>query len=223
VERLLAQPVFAAADELDDAALLRVLLQRRFVSLLFAPVYDIGIDGLRDSTALRLAREILREEYPDHSGGTPSHREELVSDLISLGATRQQVVAARPSAETTATIAETLTLALDLAAEPGDVAVLTLLRLWGEVLVAVEYGRLWSRMEPRFAQTGVASRFYRPHYDHDGHEPLADATADSRTHSGRLGWCLAQALADDAAVARFEQVGQRVLNIRLRFYGQFAG
>ena len=60
-------------------------------------MYDVGIDGLDGSRPRsRLVREILREEYPDPSGATPSHREDLVADLLALGATREQVLAVAP-------------------------------------------------------------------------------------------------------------------------------
>jgi hypothetical protein len=39
----------------------------------------------------------VREEYPDPSGNTPSHRADLVHDLIALGATRVQILGCRPS------------------------------------------------------------------------------------------------------------------------------
>lgn len=163
--------LFAAIDDLDRAAFRELLLQRRFLSLLFAVVYDIGIDGLADDAATRLVREILREEYPDASGATPSHREDLVGDLLALGATREQIMGARPSAVTTSVVQETLALMLDAAAAPGDTAVLTILRFWGEVLVSVEYGEFWRRMERELAAAGVTSRFYHPHHQHDGREP----------------------------------------------------
>jgi hypothetical protein len=38
----------------------------------------------------------VREEYPDPSGNTPSHHEDLVHDLIALGATRVQILGCRP-------------------------------------------------------------------------------------------------------------------------------
>jgi hypothetical protein len=221
-----AHPVLARVEELADDAFLDVLLQRRFLSLLFPVIYDIGIDGLTGDTAVALVREILREEYPDASGATPSHREDLVADLLALGATREHVLGARPTAVTTGVIEETLALMLGAAAADGDVEVLTILRFWGEVLVSVEYGEFWRRMEERFDAAGVPSRFYHPHHHHDGREPLALASAGSRTHSGRLGSCLATLLeaADggDAAAERFARVEARVLALRMRFYDQFA-
>lgn len=214
--------LFAAIEQLDRAAFLEVLLQRRFLSLLFPVVYDIGIDGLGDKNAIRLVREILREEYPDSTGATPSHREDLVSDLLALGASREQIVAARPSAVTQGVIADTLALMLDAASVPGDAAVLTILRFWGEVLVSIEYGEFWRRMEGAFESAGRPSRFYHPHHHHDGREPLAAASDASTTHSGRLGACLARSLArEGGAPEAFDRAEAAVLAARMRFYDQF--
>ncbi len=214
--------LFAAIDGLDHDAFLEVLLQRRFLSLLFPVVYDIGIDGLADEASKRLVREILREEYPDATGATPSHREDLVGDLLALGATREQIMGARPSAVTASVAQEALALILDAAAAPGDAAVLTILRFWGEVLVSVEYGEFWRRMEGELEIAGLESRFYQPHHHHDGREPLAAAADDSATHSGRLGACLVRSLARERGAAEaFARVEGAVLATRMRFYDQF--
>jgi hypothetical protein len=216
-----AHGVFTGIEGLEQDAFLEVLLQRRFLSLQFPVVYDIGIDGLADKTALRLVREILREEYPDASGATPSHREDLVCDLLALGATREQILASRPTPVTASVVEETLELMLDAAAAPGDVRVLALLRFWGEVLVSVEYGEFWRRMEGQFRAAGVASRFYRPHHQHDGCEPLATASESLPTHSGRLGGCLVRLLVSDGDVQEFARAERAVLAGRMRFYDQF--
>lgn len=221
LERFTAHGVFRDVERLEQAALLDVLLQRRFLSLLFPVMYDIGIDGLADSSAIELAREILREEYPDPSGRTRSHREDLVCDLLALGATRSQILASRPTAVTADVIQETLAIMTDAAQAGGDIAVLTVLRFWGEVLVAVEYGEFWRRMEGRFAAAGVPSRFYHPHLHHDGREPVTAASEGSATHSGRLGACLARLLHADGGVEQFMRAEQRVLDARMHFYDQF--
>jgi hypothetical protein len=221
LKRFTSHPVLSGVRRLSTGAFLDVLLQRRFLSLMFAVVYDIGIDGLDDDAAVRLVREILREEYPDPSGATPSHREDLVADLLVLGATRELVLASRPSAVTAGVVADTLALMLDAAAAGDDVAVLTILRFWGEVLVSVEYGEFWRRMEDAFVSAGARSRFYHPHHHHDGREPLSEASASSATHSGRLGACLAGLLPAAGAAACFETTERRVLELRLRFYDQF--
>ena len=221
LERFSAHDALAGVEGMSDDAFLEMLLQRRFLSLLFPVMYDLGIDALDDEGAVRLVREILREEYPDASGATPSHREDLVSDLLVLGASRGLILSSRPSAVTAGVIEETLEIMREASVEAGDAAVLTILRFWGEVLVSVEYGEFWRRMEERFAAAGVTSRFYHPHHHHDGREPLAAASESSRTHSGRLGSSLVRLLDGDGHLEAFERVESRVLDMRLRFYDQF--
>ena len=78
-----------------------------------------------------------------------------------------------------------------------DLELMTIIRFWGEVLVSVEYGEFWRRMEAQFAAAGAVSRFYHPHHHHDGRDPLATAADDAATHSGRLGACLVRLLDGD--------------------------
>lgn len=219
--RFTGHRVFTEIERRPQEAFLEVLLQRRFLSLLFPVMYDVGIDGLTDETAIRLVREILREEYPDPSGGTPSHREDLVHDLVALGATREEVLRCRPSPVTAAVIERTLALMGDAAARRSDLELMTILRFWGEVLVSVEYGEFWRRMRAGFERAQTASRFYHPHQHHDGRDPLATAVESSPTHSGRLGACLVRLLVDDGAQERFAETERRVLDLRLEFYDQF--
>jgi len=219
--RLTAHPVLRELESTPQAEFMRMLLQRRFLSLMFTAMYDIAIDALTDPTTIKLVREILREEYPDPSGDTPSHREDLIADLVALGATRAQILACRPTAVTASVMAETLALMCDAAADMSDVKVLTILRLWGEIIVSVEYGEYWKRMDTQFAGAGARSRFYVGHLHHDGREPLATASDSSDTHSGRLGACLKRLLDGDGALEQFLDVEEQVLALRLRFYDQF--
>ncbi len=221
IGRFAAHPVLRDIERIEQSEFLEILLQRRFLSLLFPVVYDMAIDALSDATPRTPMREILRAEYPDSSGGTPSHRENLVSDLVTLGATKQQVLAARPTPATTRVIEETLALMLDAAAARSDVMVLTTVRFWGEVLVSVEYGVFWRRMEGTFRDAGQASSFYQPHHHHDGREPLATASPMSRTHSGRLGASLSRLLCTQAQVEQFARMEQQALDARIHFYDQF--
>ena len=49
-------------------------------------MYDLAIDLLTDERAVRIARVIIREEYPDNksSGPPPSHREDMKTDILQL-------------------------------------------------------------------------------------------------------------------------------------------
>lgn len=219
--RFTAHRVFEQVAEIGQDAFLEILLQRRFLSLMFPVMYDVGIDGLSDPAAIKVVREILREEYPDPSGETPSHREDLVADLVTLGATRAQVLASRPSPVTRAVIEHSFALIAEATERETDLELMTIIRFWGEVLVSVEYGEFWRRMEGQFAAADALSRFYHPHHHHDGRDPLAVATDASATHSGRLGACLVRLLDGDGGEERFAQTEARVLALRLEFYDQF--
>jgi hypothetical protein len=83
VHRNLDYHVFA--DRMADA---------RSITILNTWIPELSIiDALADPTAVTLDRE----EYPDPSGNTPSHREDLVYDLIALGATRAQILGCLPT------------------------------------------------------------------------------------------------------------------------------
>ena len=161
LDRFTAHPVFSHIEQIGQDAFLEVLLQRRFLSLMFPVMYDIGIDGLTDPTAVKVVREILREEYPDPSGATPSHREDLVADLVTLGATRAQVLASRPTAVTRAVIDRSFALLAEATEGDSDLELMTIIRFWGEDS-ATHSGRLGACLvrllagedgEERFAAT----------------------------------------------------------------------
>jgi hypothetical protein len=219
--RFTAHRVFRGIEEVGQDGFLEILLQRRFLSLMFPVMYDMGIDGLTDPVAIKVVREILREEYPDPSGETPSHREDLVADLVTLGATRAQVLASRPTPVTQSVIERSFALIAAAGERDTDLELMTIIRFWGEVLVSVEYGEFWRRMEAQFAAAGAASRFYHPHHHHDGRDPLATASDDAQTHSGRLGACLVRLLDGDGGEERFADTEASVLALRLEFYDQF--
>src|SRR3569833_3083201 len=191
-ERFERHPVLAGVTLLSDADFAAILLQRRFLSLAFTPAYDLAIDLLEDEVGLRLARIILREEYPDSNGHTQSHREDMKDDLLQLG--------------------------------DSDLRLLTILRFWGEVLVSVEYGRFWRRMEPLLTSGGEnRSRFYYPHHVHGAKaHSHAPASLLSATHSDRLGMRLSDLLTREDSGACFREIEQAILDIKLDFYQQFA-
>ena len=68
IERFRQHPVFASVEELPDEDFHAILLQRRFLSLAFTVAYDLAIDLIDDEQAVRIARVIIREEYPDDGG-----------------------------------------------------------------------------------------------------------------------------------------------------------
>ncbi|GAA2409853.1 hypothetical protein GCM10010420_43100 [Streptomyces glaucosporus] len=225
IERFREHPVLANIPLLPDGDFAALLLQRRFVSLAFTPAYDLAIDLLRDETGLRIARVILREEYPDGSGSTRSHREDMKDDLLRLGIPRRALVESRPTEATRRVLDETFELIADAGRhDDADLRLLTILRFWGEVLVSVEYGRLWERMEPLLTQNGEnRSRFYYPHHVHDAKaHPLTDASLLSTTHSDRLATRISELLArGEGSADCFRETEERALRLKTSFYDQF--
>ncbi|MFB7464051.1 hypothetical protein ACFCZ1_11230 [Streptomyces sp. NPDC056224] len=226
IERYEQHPVLGNIALLPDEDFAAVLLQRRFLSLAFTPAYDLAIDLLRDEVGLRIARVILREEYPDRRGNTPSHREDMTRDMYRLGVSRTDLVHTRPTAATRKAIGDTF----DLIAEAGthddaDLRLLTVLRFWGEILVSVEYGRLWERMEPLLVRDGEnLSRFYHPHHVHDAKtRTLAAGGMLSTAHPDRLATRLREFLLSggEGAAAAFRESEERSLQVKVGFYDQF--
>ncbi|WP_199548237.1 hypothetical protein [Streptomyces sp. N35] len=223
-----AHPVLADTARLPDAAFAQLLLQRRFLSLAFTPAYDLAIDLLDDKEGLRIARTILREEYPDGTGNTRSHREDMIEDMLQLGLTRAELIASRPTAATLAAISDTFTLMADAGGRPdSDLRLLTILRFWGEILVSTEYTQLWPRMSPALVRDGVhRSHFYYPHLLHDGKaHPLSTVSLLATTHADKLARRLHTLLTSTepaAAAEAFRAEEQRSLEVKVNFYDQFA-
>ncbi|MGW5849205.1 hypothetical protein ACWFQ8_14850 [Streptomyces sp. NPDC055254] len=229
IERYRRHPVLEDIGLLPDEDFTAILLQRRFLSLAFTPAYDLAIDLLRDETALRTARLILREEYPDTHGYTPSHREDMTRDMEALGVSRQALVRTRPTPRTRRIIDDTFALITDAgtpdAPADADLRLLTVLRFWGEILVSVEYGRLWERMEPTLTREGEGqSLFYYPHHWHDAKaRPLATPALLALNHPDRLATRLRELLADagEDGAAAFREMEERSLGLKTGFYDQF--
>ncbi|MFI6709152.1 hypothetical protein ACIBF7_22130 [Nonomuraea sp. NPDC050478] len=224
VARFERHPVLAGAALLSADGFAAVLLQRRFLSLAFTPAYDLAIDLLEDESSRRIARVILREEYPGGDGRVPSHREDMKADMLRLGVSRKALVETAPTAVTV----EATTAIFRLIAEAGrgpdaDLRLVTILRFWGEILVAAEYGRLWPRMAQALTGDGVnRSRFYHPHLVHDAKaHPLGAESLPSATHSDQLGARLAELVTGEESAAGFRETEQRVLRIKTDFYDQF--
>jgi hypothetical protein len=224
IEKFRQHPILKNLELLTDPDFVAILLQRRFLSLAFTPAYDLAIDLLNDKPSLKIARVILREEYPGSKGYTRSHREDMKEDLLQLGVSRRDLVETRPTDATVRAIRKTLTLIPEAAAgDYADAQLLTILRFWGEVLVSVEYGELWRRMAPRLEGEGEnRSRFYYPHHIHDKKmRPLATASMLSSTHSDQLGVRLRQLLDSHKARNCFMRIEKDILLLKMQFYDQF--
>lgn len=226
IARFQAHPVLAGFDDLPESVFHAILLQRRFLSHTFTSAYDMAIDLLADESVIEIARVIIREEYPHDQGEahTPSHREDMKADILRLGVSRDELVRSRPTEATEATIKRTWSLIMDAGVEEhADLALVTILRFWGEVLVSAEYAKMWPRLERGLTAGGQnLSRFYYPHYKHDAKtRPIADASPLSLTHSDKLGVRLSQLAASPATWDTFKRVETAILDLKTDFYDQF--
>ncbi len=206
---LVACPTLKDAARLPDEEFQHLLLQRRFVSLAFSPFYDLVIDALDGGEARVVCREILREEYPDDGGNTPSHRELLVTDLVELGIDKHRLRVVRPTSSTARAILASFELVAAASEEPHPrVAVATTAACYAEALVAAEYEALRPRFERQMPIDKTV--FYGPHISHD------------RGHMRRL---LEEArfamAAEPRCMATFDSVVERCLQVKLDFYQQF--
>lgn len=220
-------------NEMHERRFHALLLQRYWISQEFTHIYDVALDRLTDRSAAaqEVIRRIIREEYPVTRKlvwKTPSHRENLVSDLYALGVSRREFVSSRPSKETEETVADAKALVLTYGRMPtGDVPLLAFLRFWGEVLTALEYSTLWSRIESLLG--GTPSKFYEFHMNHDEKLALMSDIAhrtDLTTHADKIGHSIAGLIhADSARSVDLMHLAagatrKATLN-KLKFYRQF--
>lgn len=218
-------PCLQRAESLPTEKFYALLLQRRFLSLAFTPVYDMAIDGLTDHKTRQTVRRILREEYPGIRGNVPSHREDLVSDLLTRGIEHGQIINRTPSMQTMSVLQGTFALlAGNINEAYYQIKLLTIVRFWGEVLVAAEYEKLWTRMQTLGLSTsgGKQSHFYYPHLVHDSKKKsLAHLSLIGSTHSDQLAIMLKEFLQDTASLSYCAEVTKTIVAIKTEFYDQF--
>ena len=218
-------PCFQQIQSLPREQFHLLLLQRRFLSLAFTPVYDMVIDGIKESKARQSARRILREEYPDRRGNVPSHREDLVSDLLNLGIHYNQIINCTPSAQTLGVLQKTFALlAGNIVDDLYQIKLLTILRFWGEVLVSAEYTMLWERIHTMGLTTSGEKRslFYHLHMVHDAKKKsLIHLSLIGSTHSDLLAVSLKTLLQDESSLSYCAKIEDEILAIKNEFYNQF--
>lgn len=225
-----AHPFFRQLPDLAWDDLLAVLIQRRHLSRSIVNVYESVIDGLHSDAIRTTVRSILHEEYPRNTRGVPlaSHRELLFRDLLHLGASREQILL-QPESATTALVRrqslEQLQACLQLV--DSDLALVSFLRFWAEVLVAVEYEILWPRLSERLspgaAGEGVRSEFFYYHMIHDRRQgDLGELQLlGGLTHAQELARHLVGLI--DSEAAQHCAIGQvdRAWQLKDHFYRQF--
>lgn len=218
IARFRTHPFFSRAQELNDASFLLVLIQRRFLSLAFIPVFQLALGCMTDRTALAVVRKIVREEYPRDS---PSHAENLVAELIVLGATRTQIVVSQPTQKTIQVIRRSLRLLQRSLPEPAmQIRALAVIRFWGEVLVAEEYDCLTCRMAA-MGLNSENSQFYWPHFQHDKRLASFAHGSNSKTHSDMLTVILRRLMDTPEKLRLCAEANSETFHVKRRFYDQF--
>jgi len=208
-DALVASPALEGAAGLSDEELFHLLIQRRFVSLAFTPFYDAIIDAADDAVTRVVCRQLLREEYPDQAGNTPSHRELLVTDLAKLGVDKHRLRAESPTAATGRAIIASFELVPAASREThSELAVAATAACYAESLVAAEYKALRPRLEKKLRLENTV--FYGPHLLHDD------------GHAKRLLEQVRMAIGEDySRLDTFNRVVERCLRVKVDFYSQF--
>lgn len=197
---------------LSDLELEDKLVQRRFLSLAFTPFYDQGIDVLEDDEAKQVARELIREEYPQNA---PSHREDLVTDLLKIGLTKNRILSARHTKRTKETI-DGLYELVAFSGKYDDIKIVSALRTAGEVLVAVEYELIVPELMRRYEFKPECSVFYVLHAEHD--QKLKPLGQNRRTHSDKLGSILARLVDTEEKLVIAKQSMDNAYKVKTGFW-----
>jgi hypothetical protein len=231
IENFKSHTIFKNINDIKWNDFLSILIQRRFISKSIINIYEEAIDLLSDKEVKKVARSLVKEEFPRNSKGDPllSHRELLFQDLVSLGATRKDILTSSESTVTKNTIKECINiLSEDFGEDRFELGLITALRFMTEVLVAEEYRCLWKKMEEKLSpnvseSNRVRSEFYYFHMIHD------DRGSDIGHKRGIGGISHAEQLADhmyplissEDDVNYCISIEKKVFDIKYKFYDQF--
>ena len=220
IEKHTRHPVLATLKDRNNTELEDILKQRRFLSTVaFTPFYDLAIDGLTDAEAKETARWVLREEYPT---GKPSHREDLLADLMELGLTKEAILTAPRTPQTEEAIKglwDLVSYTPEKTPEEYDTKAVVALRLAGEVLVSVEYGFILPELERRYGLKAKDSRFYWPHFMED--KKMKPIGTEGKSHADRFSVILARLVNTQEKLSLAEHSMDAALKARSSFYKQF--
>ncbi|MFN6517926.1 MAG: hypothetical protein RMY29_026045 [Nostoc sp. CreGUA01] len=232
IEKFRAHPLFIQIDAIAWQDLLKILIQRRFLSLSIVNIYEFVIDALADEQIKRTVRAILNEEFPRNTKGIPlpSHRELLFQDLLNLGATSEMILAMPETFVTKMVRDESYKLMVGCLGEKYcQVGLVAFLRFWAEVLVSVEYSCLWQRISQRLSNGQsnhkMRSEFYYFHMIHDSRN--SDIGKESflggLTHSQQLAIHLQRLITSEDALFYCISVEDSAHQLKYQFYDQFIG
>jgi len=230
IEKFKAHPVFVNIELIPWNDFLRILVQRRFLSLSIVNIYELVIDSLTDETIKKTVRSILNDEYPRDAKGIPllSHRELLFQDLLNLGATREMILTTPETFFTTTIKEKSYQLITDcLSEKSGQIGILTFLRFWAEVLVSIEYECLWKRISERLSDGKlygkIRSEFYYFHMLHDARNTDVgkQGLLGGLTHSQELAIHLQRSIWSEDDLLYCIEIEKSAYKFKYQFYDQF--
>jgi uncharacterized membrane protein YheB (UPF0754 family) len=231
IESFKSHTVFKNINDLKWNDFLSILIQRRFISKSIINIYEEAIDLLSDKEVKKVARSLVKEEFPRNSKGDPlsSHRELLIQDLLSLGASREQIFKSSESEVTKNTIKECINiLSKDFGEDRFELGLITALRFMTEVLVAEEYRCLWGKMEEKLSSNvsesnRVRSEFYYFHMIHDdrGSDIGQKRGIGGISHAEQLAHHMYPLISSEDDVNYCISIEKKVFDIKYKFYDQF--
>jgi len=213
IEKFRSHPVFTNIKTLSDSEFKNMLVQKRFISLSFTPLYDCAIDAIEDKEGKTLLRQLLREEYPKGQ----SHRENLVTDLIKIGITKKEILETEPTKETIEAIKSLF--ALLKFQDFHDIKILVSLRMAEELLVAEEYSFILAELKSRYNIHINDSIFYGPHYMHDRKQKPFGVSGES--HADEFNKILAAIINMEEKCAAAKHAIAAACEARMKFFDQF--
>lgn len=210
----------AKLEDFSKADFEKLLLQRRLVSFQFTPIYDEAICFLDNKSARNAIKWLRNEEYPRNE---PSHREELIRDLNTLGIDNGRIASEKVSPDTCRSISglyELVRPRIHESARNYDLRCLAGLRMAEEILVSEEYRLLIDEMARRYELKPEHLNFYNTHFEHDAKKvPLGTR---GKSHSDVLGMIIAKSLSDESSLRIFTKAQEEAYKARIvDFYKQF--
>jgi len=220
IDEFRSHPVFVSLSSFRNKEFEEILLQRRFLSIkVFTPFCDMAIDGLNDEKSKKLVGWLIREEYPLNE---PSHRENLVSDLVKIGLAKEEILSSMETSKTKKIIEKLFSL-VSKHSKNNDVRLLAILRLAPEMLVAEEYKFFVPEIKRRYLLNSKDLVFYTPHVEHDQKkQPLSNnKKLSGGSHSDKIGFELCRLIDSEEKFLIAKKAMKDTLKAKYGFYNQF--
>lgn len=210
----------------------KILNERKRLSWEFEKIYNTLVIIVDDAAAKEKIREIISYEFPI---GVPSHREELIEELVQIGVKRQRAVDMRCSSTTLAAIHKVNKVTEGMCRQKNrQIRALTFLRSWGEISTSLEYKIYWDLfLSKHLKKYGddhdhrdvPESRFYWFHFEHDkAVSKISDMHEDhcgTHTHADDLGAAIAHTDISSVSENELKNMIGLSIEIKLEFYKQF--